>query len=232
MSMSVRCSGCGAKFSADERIAGKRVKCPKCQTTFKVPPVDTPAHQQPTESGAEAPAAPPAGGIGDLLDEWDEAGKAGAAGGGYGAAGEAAADRCPTCGAPLKPETVLCVQCGYHRAKGVQMATVRDKPPPPSKAYDGPGGNPYASPRAGEYDDSDTGFLPSLESEPAWEGGGTMGAYIATIKSVIIDPRHTFTNIVLKGDWQQPASFAICTYLIDFLGWMLLDAVGHAWSGR
>ncbi|MCP5114862.1 MAG: hypothetical protein GY953_28870, partial [bacterium] len=120
------------------------------------------------------------------------------------------------------PDAILCVKCGYHRGKGVQMATVRDRATPASKSYDGPGGSPYASPGETDYESDPAGFIPSRENEPSWESGGTLGAYFNTMKSVIIDPKHTFTNIVLRGDWQQPISYAVCTYLVDFLGWLFL----------
>ncbi len=49
-------------------------------------------------------------------------------------------DRCPSCGALIGQEAVLCVACGYHRKLGQRLQTEHGEPPRVSR-------NLYASPR-------------------------------------------------------------------------------------
>ena len=37
MAIHVQCAECGAKFQAPEKLAGKRVKCPKCSAVITFP---------------------------------------------------------------------------------------------------------------------------------------------------------------------------------------------------
>jgi DNA-directed RNA polymerase subunit RPC12/RpoP len=37
MSITVQCSGCGGKFRAYDKLAGRRGKCPKCSGNIVVP---------------------------------------------------------------------------------------------------------------------------------------------------------------------------------------------------
>lgn len=65
MSLGVICPACKARMVAPEQAAGKKAKCPKCQTRFIVPGVPAPAPQEvvfdvPTE--APRPTRPGAGG--------------------------------------------------------------------------------------------------------------------------------------------------------------------------
>ena len=50
MSIHVQCADCGAKFRAPEKLAGKRVKCPKCSAAITV------GEGPPRSSGQAAPA--------------------------------------------------------------------------------------------------------------------------------------------------------------------------------
>lgn len=49
MPISVQCSGCGSKFRADDKLAGRRGKCPKCSAIIEI---KASAECQPSESGA------------------------------------------------------------------------------------------------------------------------------------------------------------------------------------
>jgi hypothetical protein len=73
------CPGCSARISAPDTAAGKAVKCPKCQTTIKVPAPaasafevveDKPAPRKPPAPAKSAPA--PAQAPFDLDDDEDE----------------------------------------------------------------------------------------------------------------------------------------------------------------
>ena len=83
-------------------MAGKRVKCPKCNE-----PLTIPAAKAPT------PAARPGGGIADLLDE-------------VGVRGARLGAGCPECGADVQPGAILCIHCGFNFATGRKMYTEAD----------------------------------------------------------------------------------------------------------
>ena len=88
MSIKVECDSCHQQFKAQDKLAGKRVKCPKCGCVIQV-----------------AQATPP---------EEDD--------GMFALAGESPApsgtEPCPGCGRLLKPETAVCVECGFDLRKG------------------------------------------------------------------------------------------------------------------
>jgi predicted Zn finger-like uncharacterized protein len=54
MKVDVRCPGCGAKYSLDETLLGRKLKCKKCQRTFKVEASIAEGHGN---SQSSAPAA-------------------------------------------------------------------------------------------------------------------------------------------------------------------------------
>jgi len=122
MPIAVACS-CGQKFAAKDELAGKTVKCPKCQKPLKIPGgspaaaargggatgAQTPQRAQ--QTGASAPAKP-TGGISDLLDEV-----------GFSTPKPHAGPRCPACEAPMQPGAVLCVECGFNVQSGQRLAT-------------------------------------------------------------------------------------------------------------
>src|SRR5262249_60458948 len=69
MTIKIPCS-CGTMLSADEKLAGKRVRCPRCKNEFKVPfpevqPADEPATvaeaapRSPARPGARPTSPPP-----------------------------------------------------------------------------------------------------------------------------------------------------------------------------
>lgn len=98
MPIVVQCGACGKQFQAGDHLAGKTVKCPGCQTPLVIPGAQA-APQQ----------AAPAGSLADLFDDEMPVHHAG-----YGQA----ETKCPGCGAPVHPDIVLCVDCGYDFRKG------------------------------------------------------------------------------------------------------------------
>lgn len=97
MPIKVSCQ-CGQQFAAKDELAGKVVKCPKCQ--------------QPLTIGATAqkPAPAPPTAVAALLDEVgfhvhkDKE--------------EENVQRCPACDAKISDHAVLCVYCGFHLESG------------------------------------------------------------------------------------------------------------------
>ncbi|MHB8901499.1 MAG: zinc ribbon domain-containing protein [Thermoguttaceae bacterium] len=107
MTIAVQCGGCHKRLSAEEKLAGRKVKCPQCGAVLVIP------KPQPEPAGA----AP----ITSLLDEYDvspaAAGTIGKPAAGAGATGGGEPDmrpKCPSCGKFLDVGAVLCVDCGYN----------------------------------------------------------------------------------------------------------------------
>ncbi len=137
---------CGAKFAAKAELRGKTVKCPKCSQPLTVGAGAPAAITAPAANVAAAAPALGGGdfGLGDLLDEVGVKARA---------SGDSA---CPSCGAFMAPESVLCIECGYDRKTGrkINVETVKKveakKLGPPSAAAKAGAAkaNPYASPGA------------------------------------------------------------------------------------
>ena len=85
---------CGQRFQAPEKLAGKKVRCPKCGDPLVIPTAGSP--------GTARQAAPAANDMGSLLDE---IGVESTPTGGK---------RCPQCNTTLAGQAVLCVDCGFN----------------------------------------------------------------------------------------------------------------------
>ncbi len=108
MPIKVSCQ-CGQQFAAKDEMAGKVVKCPKCQQPLKIGP---PAAVGPTPAaGPRAPAAASApSAVAELLDEVGfhvHKGKE-----------DESVQHCPACDAKISDHAVLCVYCGFHLETG------------------------------------------------------------------------------------------------------------------
>ncbi len=101
MPIKVSCQ-CGQQFAAKDELAGKVVKCPKCQQPLTI---GAPA----AAKRAPAPAATPSA-VAELLDEVGfhvHKGKE-----------EDTVQHCPACDAKISDHAVLCVYCGFHLESG------------------------------------------------------------------------------------------------------------------
>ena len=98
MPIKVSCS-CGAAFAAKDELAGKTVKCPKCQQPLAIP-----------GGGAAAPQlAPPDPGVPSIFDEAGIKAK------------QHTGQVCPSCFHPMNQGTIICVHCGYNLKLGRKM---------------------------------------------------------------------------------------------------------------
>ncbi len=122
MPIKVTCQ-CGKSFAAKDELAGKAVKCPNCQQPLRIPggsPAAVKAPAKPAAQPALAAAAAPAKlaaagqrGGDDLFAE-------------VGLKQQALNTRpCPGCTAPLAPDAVICVKCGYNTKLGRRMETIK-----------------------------------------------------------------------------------------------------------
>jgi ribosomal protein L40E len=123
MPIKVTCQ-CGKSFAAKDELAGKAVKCPNCQQPLRIPggsaapakPAAAKTAAKPAMAAAAAPAKPapaPLGGSDDLFAE-------------VGLQQQALNTRpCPGCTAPLAPDAVICIKCGYNTKLGRRMETIK-----------------------------------------------------------------------------------------------------------
>ena len=104
MAIKVSCR-CGQQFAAKDELAGKVVKCPKCQQSLTI---RAPAAAK--RAPAPAPVATPSA-VAELLDEV-----------GFhvhkGKEEDETVQHCPACDAKISDHAVLCVYCGFHLETG------------------------------------------------------------------------------------------------------------------
>jgi DNA-directed RNA polymerase subunit RPC12/RpoP len=103
MPIKVHCGSCNASFKAKDELAGRRVKCPKCQSPVIIPA----APAAPKKPVAPARQANP---LLDLLDEED-------------VRSVARGPICGNCGVEVKHGTVICIECGFNQETGDRLTT-------------------------------------------------------------------------------------------------------------
>ena len=101
MPIKVKCGNCSAQFKAKEELAGRRVKCPKCQN-----PVVIAAATAPPAQSAPKRANP----LLDILDEEDVRSRA-------------SGPICDNCGSEVKRGMVICIDCGFNLETGDRLET-------------------------------------------------------------------------------------------------------------
>ncbi|MFN7730883.1 MAG: hypothetical protein ACK5OB_03215 [Pirellula sp.] len=123
MPVRVTCE-CGQILNAPDHLAGKAVKCPKCQKAIRIPaaggataaapaaasaapakkPGAAPAAAKPAASSKAAPSSDA------LASLFDQAGLKKREG-----------TFCPSCDKALPPGTAICVACGFHLEQGAKL---------------------------------------------------------------------------------------------------------------
>ena len=101
---------CGKALAVKDQFAGKSVKCPACGSGIRVPAGSAGAAPA---GPAAAPAAQPVGAAATgnpMNDLFDEEGF-----------GSNIAAVCPSCGAPMAAEAVMCTKCGFNKSTGETM---------------------------------------------------------------------------------------------------------------
>lgn len=112
MPIKVTCS-CGQALNAKDELAGKTVRCPKCKQPLTIPnpKAEAPAAKSAWGSQGPDPFAVGAGGLEGLFDEE-----------GFTAAPKHAGPVCPSCGAAMEPNAMICIECGFNLQLGQRMA--------------------------------------------------------------------------------------------------------------
>ncbi len=109
---------CGQTLNVPDQMAGKVVKCPKCQKGVSVPGGAKAAVANPAVPAAASKGAPAAktqslgsgGGNDALAGLFDQAGLKKREG-----------TFCPSCDKVLPPGTAICVNCGFHLEQGTRV---------------------------------------------------------------------------------------------------------------
>jgi hypothetical protein len=101
MAIKVSCH-CGASFTAKDNLAGQTLLCPKCSQPITIPSPNAPLVKQKVAA------------VNPMADLFDEAGFK-----------EYKGARCPQCNSPLKPNAVLCTECGFHLQSGQKVAAAK-----------------------------------------------------------------------------------------------------------
>jgi len=118
----IRCPNCDKPYRWKVELAGKKVQC-KCGQKFRVPALASGAVEAigpPIDAPKPPEPEPDAGGYEvDFEDDHPEPPAAKP----LGAENAGGGDRCPSCGAKVKPEAVICLNCGFNLKEGKKMET-------------------------------------------------------------------------------------------------------------
>ncbi len=149
MPHALACPGCLKRFAWTPKLAGRRVTC-HCGQKFVAPDAPGGPVVPIYETGPKAPekSKRPPRETYDLASDDDPPPR------------KTKADtpkprhdgKCPGCNAPLKPDAVVCVRCGFNVTEGQRIKTdvAKDAPPPTeeavpeARASDAPGPDPLA----------------------------------------------------------------------------------------
>jgi len=108
MAVRIKCK-CGKVLTVKDELRGKAVKCPGCASVVRVPAGNAAksAGQPAAARQSGRPRSPATSELDDLFSEEGFDRVVGAV--------------CPACGAEMKPNAVLCTQCGYNKQTGQRI---------------------------------------------------------------------------------------------------------------
>ena len=102
MPIKVKCGSCSAQFKAKDELAGRRIKCPKCQNPVVIAAAAVAAPRAPKRSAANP--------LMDILDEEDVRSRT-------------SGPICDNCGSEVKRGMVICIDCGFNLETGDRLET-------------------------------------------------------------------------------------------------------------
>jgi hypothetical protein len=113
MPIKTSCSKCTFSFNAKDALAGKNVKCPRCQNPVRIP-TSSQAAAAPVSAASGGSVRQPANRkLADLLDE-------------VGVRATPKGPVCAACGEEMDPTAIICIACGYNVATGQYLETFTD----------------------------------------------------------------------------------------------------------
>lgn len=110
MPVKIRCKGCGKVLNVPDRVRGKAVKCPACQTVLKIPAAKAAAPRRQRE------AVPKAVDDDNFLAGVD-----------LRRAADSRVRVCVKCGAEVDEEVIDCPECGHNVETGIMSEAVRKR---------------------------------------------------------------------------------------------------------
>ncbi|HET6249471.1 MAG TPA: hypothetical protein VFE47_17400 [Tepidisphaeraceae bacterium] len=111
------CTSCGKRYKLEDQMGGKRAKC-KCGNVLLVPPMTIDPALMDSSKAPAAPPPPPR-----PAPPTPPPPIASRAGVQQPVATEAAGE-CPSCGAAMAPNAVLCIECGFDKRTGKRLSGV------------------------------------------------------------------------------------------------------------
>ena len=193
MPIEFRCSQCNQLLRVSDQSAGKSARCPKCQTTLKVPG-EAPAATQPSAAANDPFGLQPSGGGSPFPNS------PAPAGGGFGG------------GAPPKPDPFA--PSGFGTAGGASHNPFGEAKPASGTTL---GMNPYASPAA-SASFTPTGMVTSpygVRPGLPWEQqGGSLGTWWETAKLCMLNPTYAFTIMRQEGGIGSPMMYGLVGQMI------------------
>lgn len=208
MPIKVACS-CGQKFSARDAMAGKRVKCPKCNEPLTIP--------KPRSSRKEDDARlAQSGGIADLLDE-------------VGVQGARTGPICPECGTDMLPTAVICIECGFNVAMGRKMYTEN------TSGYDDMSGKTNAEKLLAKAERELDATPMGAENQDFGDGGD---AWLIALGAIIVAATMTIVTLLMfyvmdQLDQQYTATLSLlASVLISIVGfwWIVIRGFLEHWG--
>lgn len=108
----VKCAQCGKAFRWKPDLAGRKVRCNACQQVF-VMPASPPGAGTPPARADTSSTENDDSGYELNMDAAPLQSPAKQAGG----------KKCPSCGQSIRPEAVICINCGFHLKEGKKLST-------------------------------------------------------------------------------------------------------------
>lgn len=123
----LRCPHCAKAYRWKAELGGKKVQC-KCGQKFQIPedpagraePIGPPPGEAATDDAIYEVAEPDNAGAPGAKDTTGARSGGGSPSGGTSGGG---GGRCPSCGSKIKPEAVICLNCGFNLAEGRKVKT-------------------------------------------------------------------------------------------------------------
>lgn len=195
------CPGCGKRFRWNAEIAGRKVRCTRCNLKMRIPAAaGATAEALETPAPPAEPSQPDAGSDAayDLSLDNDLAGLAPTAPVSPVAAN---GDRCPSCNSSVKPGAVICINCGFNLQAGTKMQTRVETDADADDADSRPAAStPSASGAAAALATPRSGVVAALENRADDTAASTMVNLWLPLGLIIVGLGMTFAEHMYFSD--------------------------------